>query len=746
MRKIFKRTLVYLGVLYLGVFQPLRLNAQNDTAVKKDAGDKPKVSFADAQPEDITDENFPDMIESFDYPDADIMDVVKAISKLTGKNFIIDQGVRGKISIVAPSPISKAEAYRAFLSALAINGMTIVPSGKFLKIRPAKSAIRDSIETYGGAYYPNADQLITRIIHLKYISADEVNKNLRMLASREGEITAYPQTNSIIISDYGSNVERVMKILTLLDVPTFEEQMEVIHIKHARAKDIAELIDQIVNKGEKPSQQRSRFSSSISRSRRGREEKNESFFVIPDDRTNALIIVGNKQGIQKVVALVKRLDYKLSAEESAHVHVYYVRHGDAETIAGTLSGIAKEATTQQKDLDKGGGAAGGLKRIGDVAPVEPVFGGDVKVTADKVNNSLIITASLQDFNQVKAILEKIDVPRDQVYVETIIMEMTASQNEAIGINYYRFGEGGVGRVGFRGGPIALDPMSDSGAILGFASGDEVKVTFGGQEATVKTLTGFINFLKSQTQTNILSTPQVMALDNEDAEIEVGDNIPVAAETTNTAAGSQTSIKMQKATIKLAIKPFISPESDVVRLKIDQSIIQLAKKAVEAKQLADAAVVTTDRSLKTNIVLRSGDTAVLGGLMSDRSTDEVTKVPLLGDIPVLGWLFKSTHTAMEKVNLLIFITPKIIRNRHHNAALLSKKLNERVEFIKDGMDGRDVHGKTFDALYQKAEAAISRQRAHDESEGDDGDDSIEEGVESPGSALPDLDKGSDSENF
>lgn len=212
---------------------------------------KQKEKFAKANAEDITSENFPETIESFDFPNVEITDIIKAISELTGKNFIIDSTVRGKITIIAPSKITVAEAYKAFLSSLAINGFTVVPSGGFLKIRNARSAQRDGIDIYSGSYYPNSDQMITKVVHLKHITADTVKQQLgRLLNSSYGEIEAYPQTNSIIISDFGSSIDRIMKIINQLDVPGFEEQLEVVGIKYATAKNIADLIDKIVNKGQ----------------------------------------------------------------------------------------------------------------------------------------------------------------------------------------------------------------------------------------------------------------------------------------------------------------------------------------------------------------------------------------------------------------------------------------------------------------------------------------------------------------
>ncbi|MES2855003.1 MAG: secretin N-terminal domain-containing protein, partial [Bdellovibrionota bacterium] len=314
-------------------------------APKRTDANKPNI--ANAAIEDITNENYPDLIESFDYPNAEIADVIKAISQLTGKNFIIDPGVRGKISIIAPSQITVAEAYKAFLSALAINGFTVVPSGKFLKVKSARNAQRDSIETYAGQYYPNADVMITRIMHLKHISAEEVNKRLRILPSKDGEMTPYEPTNSLIISDYGSNVERMMKIIAELDRPGFEEQLAVLAIRYAKASDLANLVNQIINKD--PTSGRGggagggfgagvpRFRSRGGTPAGGTPE--ELSLVAPDERTNAIIVVGNKAGIQKVRDLVRKLDYKLDPAEAGGVFVYYVRFGEAEKIATTLQGI-----------------------------------------------------------------------------------------------------------------------------------------------------------------------------------------------------------------------------------------------------------------------------------------------------------------------------------------------------------------------------------------------------------------------
>lgn len=686
--------------------------------VKKADANKP--SLADAQVEDITNENYPDLIESFDYPNAEIADLVKAISQLTGKNFIIDPGVRGKISIVAPSQISVAEAYKAFLSALAINGFTVVPSGKFLKIKSARNAQRDSIETYSGQYYPNADVMITRIIHLKHISAEEVNKRLRILPSKDGEMTPYEPTNSVIISDYGANIERIMKIINELDRPGFEEQLAVMPIRYAKAKDLADLINQIINK--EPSRGGAAgapgsFGAGVPRFRSrggtpGGGTPEELSLVAPDDRTNAIIVVGTSGGIEKVRGLVKKLDYKLDPAEAGGVFVYYVKYAEAEKIAQTLSGLAQSSGSS-------GGAVGGAPSPGGfgrpgAAPsplaAQAIFGGDVKIVADKNTNSLVITASKQDYEVVQSLLAKLDFPKDQVFVEAIIMEMNSNKQKAWNPTYYYLdpGSGGIGRAGFSSqGSLQgiLNPAGDSGAVLGFGTGGKLKFTLPGTTTSVEipSLLSFIKLLQSNTESNILSTPQLLALDNEEAEIEVGDNVPIAQDQATTGNTISTNTRFEKASIKLKITPYIRPDSDVVRMKIDQSVKQPSKTQVRSQTLAASTTVISDRSIKTNIVVHNGDTAVLGGLVRDEEGVNETKIPILGDIPILGWLFKSRSIETNKINLVVFLTPKIIRNLNDSHQNLTQKTNDRIDWLKKNFDGRDPYGKKVDTLPRAAKA-------------------------------------------
>lgn len=704
-------------------FGSIRSGSASGSKESKDSsggilGTKQKDKFAKSAIEDITNENFPETIESFDFPNADIQDIVKAVSELTGKNFIIDQGVRGKITIIAPSKITVAEAYKAFLSALAINGYAVVPSGNFLKIRSARNAQRDSIETYSGAYYPNSDQMITRIIHLKHISADLVNRDLRILTSKDGEMSIYAPTNSIIISDYGANIERVMKIISQLDVPGFEDQLEVIPVRYAKAKDIAELIQKIVNKGEKSSSNSTGgFSAGVprfSRTTTSGSQGSAYYLVFPDDRTNSLIVSGNKAGIERIRKLLKQLDFRIRPEDQGGVNVYYVKFGEAEKIAQTMQGVAKDSGPKPSSGGAGGGGPLMISPTQGVQASQEIFGGDVKITADKGTNSLVIVASKQDYEVVLNLLSKIDIPHDQVFVEAVIMEMKVSDNTDYSVGYYKFDSSGTGaKAGFNGISSSsvnsltnlLQPNGGAGAILGFGSGDTVTIKGqSGTSTTINSLIGFLTFLKKNAAANILSTPQVLAMDNQEATIEVGDKVITGGNSTTSTTGTTVTPIFEDATIKLKIKPIISPATNSIRMELDQSVKQLST-ANTPKGFQDTAQPLATRNIKTNIVVNNGDTAVLGGLMKEDEFEDITKVPLLGDIPVIGWLFKSRSLSKQKTNMMIFLTPKIIRNAEDQRELLGKKMDQRLKYVKS-IGGRDPYGEKADELQKRTATSKS----------------------------------------
>jgi general secretion pathway protein D len=505
-----------------------------------------------------------------------------------------------------------------------------------------------------------------------------------------------------------------MKIISQLDVPGFEEQLEVIPIKYAKAKDLADLVDKIVNKGSKTQGGApGTFTAGVprfSRSSGASSQQGASFFMaIPDDRTNSIIVVGNSSGIVRIKRLISQLDFKIRPEESGGVYVYNVKNGDAEKLAQTLQGITKDAAPK---ASAGGSILAPMGAGGQIQAPQEIFGGDVKIIGDKTTNSLIITASKQDYEVVLNLLGKIDIPRDQVFVEAIIMEMSANDGNSWGIGYYKYGESGFGKMGFNGGMNLndfLSPTGGNGAVIGFGEGKTVQVTDPLTKTTlnIPSLVGFINFLKTNKKANILSTPQLMTLDNQEGEIEVGDKVVTGSTTTTPTNGSPiTTPTFEDATIKLTLKPFISPANNMIRMEIKQQVSQLST-ASTPKAFQDSTQPLAKRSIKTVINVNNGDTAILGGLMKEQEIESITKVPLLGDIPIIGWLFKSRTTIKDKTNMVVFLTPKIVRNVNDGNQLVSKKLNDRIDFIKS-QGGVDPFGKKMDEIHRKALAPATKE--------------------------------------
>ena len=741
-------------------------------------GKKTGVTFDHALPEDVSNENFPDKIESFDFPDASLLDLVKAIGKLTGVNFIVDPALQGKkISIIAPSSITVAEAYKAFLSALAANGYTIVKSGAFWKIQTTEKAHKDNTEVYSGDYFPNTDQLITRIIKLKYVNAKEFMNSIKWLLSQDNKISTHEGSNSIILSDYGSVTERIMKIVYEMDVPGSEEKIQIIQIEHASAEDLAVMLKELLSMESK-----SKGSSFISRSKRKtnislspRVKKSSSSgtlkisSIIPDPRTNALVISANEEGLKKVRELVKKLDTPVDASRMGGVYVYNVLYGTAEEVYNTLMGIKPSDRNQRRSSFRQFPPAprrSGSNRSSTSSSQSPLFE-NVNIMADANTNSLIISAKNKyDYERVKAVLKKIDVPRDQVFIQAIIIEMIIrkgdnkefnlaaalggliedSKSEFVtgfveifgspvaGFLSQTFDMTNLGKAAIGPGLILGTPFSD---IFGNANNDDrlkdfssvldqstqfarfdddtrkeifrdTLQSFSTQSALQNAYLPLFRLLKTASNVNVLSTPQLTTLDNVPAFIEVGEKAPVGITNTATVGGSQNSIDRENVTLRLDITPRINPESGTVQMDIKQKFDDFSNESSTASELASKSVRIVKRQIETKMVLNDGETAVLGGLLTDKEINNENKVPFLGDIPVLGWLFKGSVTTKEKRNLLVFITPTIIRGKEHKEKtkeILGKKLEERIHFVKKYMKGRDPHGEILQKLVPDSESVL-----------------------------------------
>jgi len=644
-------------------------------------------------------------VKNFDLPDKDIKDVVTLISKWTGKNFILDNKVRGKITIIGPSQVSLQEAYHAFLSALDANGLTTVQSGKFIRIIESAEARRAPVETFAGDYAPNTDQFITRIFQLKYINADEVQREFRDLTTRQGKLFAYEPTNSIIITDTGSNIRRIEEILQVLDVKGFETSLHVLKINFGSAKAIANMLGEIYGDDRKAGGgggggPRTFRRSALDRTRGGGIISK----IIPDDATNSLVVLANESGFAQLKQLVGRLDVKVT--DTGRIHVYYCEYAKAEDLASTLaslSGGGGGAKSTPRRAPAPGGTGGAPAPSGPTGPVTAELEGGVKITSDSATNALVITANASDYQTLKRVIRKLDIPRLQVFVETAIIEVALDTSTKVGVNAAIGTSRGLagGFIGDTDGLLAaVRGGAVEGASIPFFIGKSFQASIPGPSSTnltvpLSTFMGMVSFLTKNTNSSVLSTPQIIALDNEKAEFKVQDEIPVQTTFTanlGAAAGvggaGQGTIERLKTGIDIKLTPHVNAASRTIRLEIEQKVDSTKANTNVPAALAQVQVATTSRMTNTSVVVRDGDFVMLGGLMSDKIDDSVSKVPLLGDIPILGWLFKSKQFRAVKTNLIILLHPRIIGTSLDSARQIRKSLNKRQRFIDRNMGGDD----------------------------------------------------------
>ena len=584
---------------------------------------------------------------TMNFKDVDIRVLVKFISELTGRNFLVDPGVKGKATILSPQKVTIDEAYKVFLSVLEINGYTTVPAGKIIKIIPSVEAKAKALETLREreVRFPE-DKVITQLIPLEYADAAGIAKLLRPLIPKAGLMISYPETNTLIIIDILSNINRLINIINELDIPWDEEEINVFELEHARAEKLAPKLLNIFQK----------------RKRVGKKTViTDTVKIIPDERTNSLVVLATAQTTSTIEMLIQKLDIKQTRPRE-NIHIYFLQHAVAEEIAKVLLEIPAKASKSRK------GKA-------------PVLSREVQISADKATNSLVIIADPEEYLIIEGVIKKLDVYRTMVYVEALIMEVTASKALELGVEW-RFGneyDGGYGE-GKKGGAwfggstgtgAGISSLAAGTLAPGFAVGVIGRgITLG--ENVFPTIGAFVQAVRTDSNFNIISTPQILTLDNEEAVIEVGQNIPFVTrldEGTSEGDRSIQNIEYKDVGVTLKITPFINKKR-FVRLKVEESV----KSVVETSALGGTvlAPTTTFRTAKTTITVQDGETAVIGGLIENRMDRGKTQTPCLGSLPGLGWLFKSTSDRDEKTNLLVFLTPHIIENPEEGRRLYEGK--------------------------------------------------------------------------
>jgi general secretion pathway protein D len=637
-----------------------------------------------------------ELITDFNFPDADILDIAKTLGRLTGKNFILDKDVKGRVSIISNSAITVADAWRAFLTSLDMNGLAIVPTGKYLRIMRQNDAKGKNVRLYSEQGAPNTDALVTKIFKIKYISAKELENVIRTYANMGARIYGYEQTNSLIITDTGSNIEKIAKMIQFLDVEGFDAGIEVISVKYASAVEIQKLIDSLLPGTQAAFPGRPSFGGAAGggggRSNFAARRTKEGGLInniIADERTNTLIVHANTQGVAQVRQLLSRLDRRMPPPPGGgKVHVVYLQFADAEEMTKTLNNISQTQKSGGSGFSPPGGGGVGVN------PMEGnLFEGQIKISADKTTNSLVITASPADFGTIQRVVNKLDIPRDQIYVEVFIMEMSMSRNNDFTANAILPGGTSLAPTNdlFN---LLKDPTNvPNGLVLRFASEKttELKIPTGGTTQTIEipNIAALVKAIQTYSGGNVLATPQIMTMDNAEAIFDSTDQIPIPR-INNTGLGqSQVGVDYKDVPLTIKIKPQLNKISNFIKMDIKAKVSDIVRRDLP-KAVQDQAFPTLSRSAETSVMVADGDTIVLGGLVRDKTSEVINKIPLLGDIPILGWLFKSRAASIEKTNLMLFITPKIMRQPENVRMVLDKKLKERDEFVERAFGGQDYH--------------------------------------------------------
>lgn len=584
---------------------------------------------------------------SIDFNDVDINVFIKFISELTGRNFVVDPRVKGKITIVSPSKISIEEAYQVFESVLDVHGFATVDSGEVTKVIPSPYARTMNIQTKLEKELGSpSDKIVTQLVHLKFADPNEIKQLFAPLVSKSSVVLAYQPTNMLIITDVYSNITRLLHILKSIDVNGIGREITVIPLQFANAQEIVTIVNSVFN-GQK----------------QGRRTAEQDITVVADERTNIIVAQGSEADVDRIQSLIRMLD-KQVPKGKEKIHVYYLENAKAEELVSVL---------QELPTKEGGGEAEKGKKLA------PIVSEKVKVTADKSTNSLIIRADKDDFEILKSVIQKLDVNRPMVYIEVLIMEVSKDKAFNLGAEWVAGGETsydgkqGVYGGGFSGGALGGDrgysftvPSADpTAAVLppGFALGlFGENINVGG--INFPTISAVIQAYKKDKDVHILSTPQILTTDNETAKITVGKNIPYL---TKAASGdtNYSNYEYKDVGIELEITPQINKDRKI-RLEINQEVTKLETTTDQFQP------TTLKRSIQTTIEVNDKNTVVIGGLIDESLSKTEYKVPCVGSIPVVGWLFKSVANANEQTNLFIFLTPQVVERQGEATSISDSK--------------------------------------------------------------------------
>ncbi len=589
----------------------------------------------------------PEQFVSIDFNNVDINVFIKFMSELTGTNFVVDQRVKGKVTIISPSKISLNEAYKVFESVLEVHGYTTVKAGEVVKVIPSPDARSKSIETKlrEEAEAPE-DKIVTQLIPLRYADPVEIKRLFTPMVSKSSVILAYGPTNTLIITDVYSNIRRLLKILKEIDITGIGQQISVIPIEYAEASKLVNLLTTVF----KPTR------------KKGKAATQKTITMVADERTNTIVMLASEVDSLRVKRLIAMID-KETPRGKGSIHVYYCKHATAEELAKVL----QDLPTQQAGAPKG--------------KQPSVVAGKVRISADKATNSLIIMADKEDYNVLEDVILKLDIPRSMVYIESLIMEVDMATSLNIGIDWAAFGEGSIGGRetviggGFRNGFVTPEELLQGGLTVGLLT-EPVEIA----GVTVSNISAIINAVKTDDDFRILSTPQILTTDNEEARISVGENRPYQTRsTTDQSGGTFESFEYRDVGKTLKITPHVT-EDRLVRMQINLEVTEIDQ--AQTLTTSSTLPVTLKRTVDTTVIVKDQQTVVIGGLIDDSTTQNENKVPVLGDIPLLGWMFKKQSPNTEKTNLYVFLTPRVIKNPGEALGIFQQK-KEQIDTIREG---------------------------------------------------------------
>jgi general secretion pathway protein D len=646
-------------------------------------------------------------------PDTEVMDLIGWISSITCAQFIVSVPVAGKkLTIIAPQLITPEEAYRLFFSALDSLGLTVEPTGKFLRVVENARARFAPLPIIGpNQRTPSDRRYVTKLVRLQNLDPTDVTNNvLNRIKTEAGDIIPYSM--SLIITDSSDSIDRMVEIVKMFDaMASVRDQIWVTRIKNMSVLDMASRLAEIVPVQFLGTGQRRQGGAPTAPARGPMGKPGELATemgitkMIPDERTNSLIIVASKRAHDWLVALIHKLDVPLEEHgrgSEGRFHVYYCANANCDELASTLSAITGVQIT--------GSLSSGRRNRGATAPAAPpptppgqtnptalLFESDIRISFDGPTNSLLIMSTFKDYQSLRKVIEQLDSPRKQVFIEATIMEVLLDKTRQIGVSYHAGTSTSVaGQPSLvLGGYNASQTMNPTGlvsdlgglsaALFGPSTGDLSQSTlFKGLPISIPSFGMFLKLLQTNNDVNILSNPHILIMNNQEGELSVGEVLPFPGNTTAalgaTAGGGVnympfTSVQRQPVELKLKLVPSVN-EHDIIRLEVDQEISD-----VTSQNYNNMGPATSKRSTKTTVVARDQQTVVIGGLMADRISENVTKIPILGDIPVLGFFFRNTTKTVKKSNIIIAITPYVISDLSDLRRVAEKKLRERREFIE-----------------------------------------------------------------